>query len=80
MQKPRGARGMVTGQIDTCITDTDDNSNLVSDVDQDTSIRIVRSELKNGTAPGIDNVHNDILKKATGTGFYMLLPRGFAIN
>ena len=38
------------------VTDTDDNSDLVADVDPDTLIRIVRSELKNGKAPGIDNV------------------------
>ena len=30
------------------ITDTDDDSNLVADVDPDTLIRIVRTELKNG--------------------------------
>ena len=43
------------------ITDTDDDSDLVADVDPDTLIRIVRTELKNGKAPGIDNVHNIIL-------------------
>ena len=45
-------------------TDTDDNSDLVADVDPDILIRKVRSELKNGKAQGIDNVYNDILKKA----------------
>ena len=44
------------------ITDTDDDSDLVADVDPDTLIRIVRTELKNGKAPGIDNVYNIILK------------------
>ena len=38
------------------ITDTDDDSDLVGDVDPDTLIRIARTELKNGKAPGIDNV------------------------
>ena len=38
------------------ITDTDDDSDLVADVDPDTLIRIVRTELKNGKAPGIDNI------------------------
>ena len=52
------------------ITDTDDDSDLVADVDPDTLIRIVRTELKNRKAPGIDNVYNIILKKAIGTGFY----------
>ena len=30
---------------------------------------MVRSELKNGKVPGIDNVYNYILKKAIGTDF-----------
>ena len=61
-------------------TDTDDDSDLVADVDPDTLIRIVRTELKNGKAPGIDNVYNIILKKAIGTGFYKLLARAFTIS
>ena len=52
------------------VTDTNDNSDLLADVDLDTLIHIVQSELKNGKAPGIDNVYNDIFKKAMGTGFY----------
>ena len=35
------------------MTDTDDGSDSVADVDPDTLIRIVRTELKNGKAPGI---------------------------
>ena len=62
------------------ITDTDDDSNLVADVDPDTLIRIVRTELKNGKAPGIDNVYNIILKKAIGTGFYKVLAQPFTIS
>ena len=31
-------------------------------------------------APGIDNVYNDILRKAIGTGFYKLLARAFTIS
>ena len=61
------------------ITDTDDDNDLVADVDSDTLIRIVRTELKNSKAPGIDNVYN-ILKKAIGTGFYKLLARAFTIS
>ena len=60
--------------------DTDDDSDLVADVDPDTLIRIVRTELKNGKAPGIDNVYNIILKKAIGTGFYKVLARAFTIS
>ena len=62
------------------ITDTNDDSDLVADVDPDTLIRIVRTELKNGKAPGIDNVYNIILKKAIGTGFCKVLARVFTIS
>ena len=55
------------------VTDTDDDSDLVADVDPNTLIRIVQSELKNGKAPGIDNVYSNIIKKAIGTDFYKLL-------
>ena len=41
---------------------------------------MVRTEVKNGKAPGIDNVYNIILKKAIGTGFYKLLARAFTIS
>ena len=61
-------------------TDTDNDSDLIADVDPDSLIRIVRTELKNGKAPGIDNVYNIILKKAAGTGFYKLLARAFTIS
>ena len=60
-------------------TNTDDDSDLVADVDPDTLILLVRTELKNGKAPGMDNVYNIILKKAIGTGFYKLLARAFTI-
>ena len=62
------------------VRDTDDNSDLVADVDPDTIIHIVRSELKNGKAPGIDNVYNNILMKAIAAGFYKLLTRAFTIS
>ena len=42
-------------------TDTDDDRDLVADVDPDALIRIVRSELKNGKAPGLGKVYNEIL-------------------
>ena len=61
-------------------TDTDDDSDLVANVDPDTLIRIVRSELKSGKAPGIDKVYSDILKKAIGTGFYTLLAGAFTLS
>ena len=61
--------------IHDSITDTNDDSNLAADVDPDTLIRIVQTELKNGKAPGIDNVYNIILKKAIGTVFYKVLAR-----
>ena len=62
------------------IADVDDDSDSVANVDPHTLIRIVRTELKNGKAPGIDNVHNIILKKTIGTGFYKVLARAFTIS
>ena len=62
------------------ITETDDDSDLVAYVDPDTLICTVRTELKNGKAPGIDNVYNTILKRAIGTGFYKVLVRAFTIS
>ena len=62
------------------ITDTDDDSDLVADVDPNILIRIVRTELKNGKAPGTNNVYNIILKKAIGKGFYKVLARAFTIS
>ena len=35
---------------------------------------------KNGKAPGIDNVYNIILKKATRTGFHKVFARAFTIS
>ena len=62
------------------LTDTDDGSDSVVDVDPDTLSRIVDYELKNGKALGIDNVYNGIPKKAIGTGFYKLLAQAFTIS
>ena len=62
------------------VTDTSNNSDFVADVDPDTLIPIIRSEIKNGKAPGIDNVYNDIFKKVIGKGFYNLLARAFTIS
>ena len=62
------------------MTDMDDDSDLVADVDPDTLIVMVQTELKSGKAPGIDNVYNIILKMAIGTGFYKVLARAFTIS
>ena len=43
-------------------------------------IHIVRTELKNGTAPGLDNVCSIILKKAIHAGFYKVLAQVFTIS
>ena len=58
-------------------TDTGDDSDLIADVDPDTLIRTVRSELKSSKAPGLEKVYNEILKKAIGTGFYIHLAQAF---
>ena len=68
------------GSLHDNVTDTDDDSDLVADVDPDTLTRIVRSELKNNKALGIYNVYNDIPKKAIATGFYKLLARAFTVS
>ena len=62
------------------MTDTDDDSDLVADVDPNTLILIMRTELKNGKAPGIDDAYNIILKKAIGTGFYKVLAGAFNLS
>ena len=53
---------------------------IVADVDPDTLTCMVQTELKNGKAPGVDNVYNMILKKAIGTGFYIVLARAFTLS
>ena len=62
------------------MTDTDDDSDLGANVDPDTLVLMVRTELNNGKAPGIDNVYNMILKNSIGTGFYKVLARAFTIS
>ena len=54
------------------ITETDDDSDLVAMLIQIPPFLIVRTELKNGKAPGIDNVYNIILKKATALRYRIL--------
>ena len=60
--------------------DTDNDSDLVADVDPDSLIRIVCSELKNGKAPGLDKVYNEILKMAISTGFCTHLAQAFTLS
>ena len=53
------------------VTDKDDDSDLVADVDPDALICVVQCT---------ENGYNDILKKAIGTGFYKLLAQAFIIS
>ena len=62
------------------VTDTIDDSGLAANAYPDILIRIVRSELRNGKAPGLDKVCNDSFKKAIGTDFYALLARAFTLS
>ena len=62
------------------VTDTNNDSDPVADVDPGTLIRKVRSKLKNGKYPDIDKVYSDILKKAIGTGFYTHLARACIVH
>ena len=64
---------MPLDSINDNVTDTDDDIDLVADVDSDTVIHIVYSELKNGKAPSIDKVYNDFHKKPIGAGFCTLV-------
>ena len=47
-------------------SDMDDDHDLVTDIDSDTLIRIVKF-LKRGKAPGPDNIHNEVLRLGTTT-------------
>ena len=51
-----------------------------ADVDSDTLIRKVSSELKPCKAPGFDNGYNQILKKAICTSFYTHLAQTFTLS
>ena len=66
--------------INDNVTHKSDDSDLVANVDPDTLIRIAHSELKNGKAPGTDNVYNDILKKAKSTSLHTLLAGAYTIS
>ena len=52
----------------------------VADIDPDTLIRTVRSELKLGKAQGLDEVYKEIIKKAIGTGFYANLAPALTLS
>ena len=61
-------------------TSTDDDSDLVADVEPDALIRIVCSEIKDGKTPGLDKIYHEILKKAIARGFYTHLARAFTFS
>ena len=54
----------------------DDDHDLVADIDSDTLIRIVKF-LKQGKAPGPDNIHNEVLRLGTTTSLFHHLARLF---
>ena len=49
--------------------DMDDDHDLVADIDSDTLIRIVKF-LKRGKAPGLNHIHNEVLRLATTTSLF----------
>ena len=51
---------------------TDDDHDLVADIDPDTLIRMVKF-LKHGKAPGPDNIHNEVLRLDTTTSLFQHL-------
>ena len=54
----------------------DDDHDLVADIDSDTLIRIVKF-LKRGKAPGLDNIHHEVLRLGTSTSLFHHLARLF---
>ena len=54
----------------------DDDHDLVVDIDSDTCIRIAKF-LKQGKAPGPDNIHNEVLRVGTTTSLFHHLARLF---
>ena len=57
-------------------SDMDDDHDLVADIDSDTLIRIVKF-LKRSIAPGLDNIHNEVLRLGTTTSLFHHLARLF---
>ena len=57
-------------------SDMDDDHDLVTDVDSDTLIRIVKF-LKRGKVPGPDNIHSEVLRLGTTTSLFHHLARLF---
>ena len=55
--------------LDDYRSDMDDDHDLVVDIDSDTLVRIVKF-LKQGKAPGPDNIHNEALKLGTTTSLF----------
>ena len=62
--------------LDDYRSDMDDDHDLVADVDSDTLIKIVKF-LKQGKAPGPDNIHNEVLRLGTATSLFHHLARLF---
>ena len=57
-------------------SDMDDDHDLVADIDSDTLIKIVKF-LRQGKAPGPDNIHNEVLRLGTTTSLFHHLARLF---
>ena len=57
-------------------SDMDDDHDLVDDIDSDTLIRTVKF-LKRAKAPGLDNIHNEVLRLDTTTLLFHHLARLF---
>ena len=62
--------------LDDYRSDMDDDHDLVADIDSDTLIRIVKF-LKQGKAPGPDNIHNEVFRPGTTTSLFHHLARLF---
>ena len=71
---------MPLNSLNGILTHTDDDIDLVVDVDPDTVVHIVRFEMRPGKAPSSDKVYNQILRKAKDTEFYTHLLRAFTLK
>ena len=57
-------------------SDKDDNHDLVANINLDTLIRIIKF-LKPGKAPGLDNIHHEVLRLGTAISLFHHLARLF---
>ena len=78
--KPTHSTSKPINLLNDILTDTDDGSDIVAEVDPETLAHIVLSQLEPGKVSDLDKVYNEILEKVTGTGFYTHLAGAFTLS